>query len=82
MQWSGTELLQGSEWFTGVAQSVIVRRVTMGVRRYVGRPSTVSSCRPGAGAGVPQIGQVLPDRVEMAVGRRSHLPLVRRRFEG
>lgn len=42
MQWPGTELQQ-SEWFNGVQQSVIERRVTMSARDHVGHLSTISA---------------------------------------
>nr|CAI77983.1 unknown hypothetical protein [Streptomyces ambofaciens ATCC 23877]CAI78257.1 unknown hypothetical protein [Streptomyces ambofaciens ATCC 23877]CAJ87764.1 hypothetical protein SAMT0055 [Streptomyces ambofaciens ATCC 23877]CAJ89042.1 hypothetical protein SAMT0055 [Streptomyces ambofaciens ATCC 23877] len=73
MQWSGTEL-QGAEWFTSVAQSVIVRRVTMG-RPPLCRSSIDRLVLPFAEREqvFRQIGQVLPDRGEMAA-RRPRLP--------
>jgi SAM-dependent methyltransferase len=42
MQWPGTEL-QRSGWFADVQQSVIVRRLTMSNRGYIGHLSTVSA---------------------------------------
>ncbi|MEU6280934.1 class I SAM-dependent methyltransferase [Streptomyces sp. NPDC047028] len=42
MQWPGTEL-QRCEWFTGVRQAVVRRRLTMSPRDYVGHLSTVSA---------------------------------------
>lgn len=82
MQWPGTELRQ-SEWFTGVQQSVIERRVTMSARDYVGHLSTISAylVLPTAEREqvFSQISQVLPDRVEMAADITLHL--ARRRYE-
>lgn len=82
MQWPGTELQQ-SEWFTGVRQSVIARRVTMSARDYVGHLSTVSAYLVLPAAEREQvfsrIMQVLPDRVEMAADITVHL--ARRRQE-
>ncbi|WP_339384193.1 class I SAM-dependent methyltransferase [Streptomyces glaucescens] len=76
MQWPGTELQQ-SEWFTGVQQSVIERRVTMSARDYVGHLSTISAylVLPTAEREqvLSQIMQVLPDRVEMAADITVHL---------
>lgn len=76
MQWPGTEL-QRSEWFTGVQQSVIERRLTMSARDYVGHLSTVSAYLV-----LPtlereqvfgQIMQVLPETVEIAADLTVHL---------
>ncbi|MGW2492860.1 class I SAM-dependent methyltransferase [Streptomyces sp. NPDC001606] len=82
MQWPGTELQQ-SEWFTGVQQSVIERRVTMSARDYVGHLSTISAYLVLPTAEREQvfseIMQVLPDRVEMAADITVHL--ARRRHE-
>lgn len=82
MQWPGTEL-QRSEWFTGVQQSVIERRVTMGARDYVGHLSTVSAYRAPPAAereqALSQVMRVLPDRVEMAADITVHL--ARRPYE-
>lgn len=82
MQWPGTEL-QRSEWFTGVQQSVIERRVTMGARDYVGHLSTVSAYRALPAAereqALSQVMRVLPDRVEMAADITVHL--ARRPYE-
>ncbi|MEU6404195.1 class I SAM-dependent methyltransferase [Streptomyces sp. NPDC046985] len=82
MQWPGTEL-QRSEWFTGVQQSVIERRVTMSARDCVGHLSTVSAylVLPTAEREQvrSQVMQVLPDRVEMAADITVHL--ARRRSE-
>ncbi len=76
MQWPGTELQQ-SEWFTGVQQSVIERRVTMSARDYVGHLSTISAylVLPTAAREqvFSQIMQVLPDTVEMAADITVHL---------
>jgi len=82
MQWPGTEL-QRSEWFTGVQQSVIERRLTMSARDYVGQLSTISAYLV-----LPtleqeqvfsQIMQVLPETVEIAADITVHL--VGRRYE-
>ncbi|WCN07377.1 class I SAM-dependent methyltransferase [Streptomyces sp. M92] len=82
MQWPGTEL-QRSDWFTGVQQSVIERRVTMSARDYVGHLSTISAylVLPIAERehALSQIEQVLPDRVEMVADITVHL--ARRRHE-
>jgi SAM-dependent methyltransferase len=82
LQWPGTELQQ-SEWFTGVQQSVIERRVTMSARDYVAQLSTISAylVLPTAEREqvFSQITQVLPDRVEMAADITVHL--ARRRHE-
>lgn len=82
MQWPGTEL-QRSEWFTGVQQSVIERRLTMSARDYVGHLSTISaylvlptSAREQV---FGQIMQVLPETVEIAADITVHL--ARRRYE-
>lgn len=76
MQWPGTEL-QRSEWFTGVRQSVIERRLTMSARDYVGHLSTVSaylvlpiSEREQV---FSQIMRVLPERVELVADITVHL---------
>ncbi|MGW6061916.1 class I SAM-dependent methyltransferase [Streptomyces sp. NPDC055189] len=82
MQWPGTELQQ-SEKFTGVRQLMIERRVTMSAHDYMGHLSTISAYRvlPAAEREqvFSQIGQVLPDRVEMAADITVHL--ARRRHE-
>ncbi|MGY3677567.1 class I SAM-dependent methyltransferase [Streptomyces sp. TE33382] len=82
MQWPGTEL-QRSEWFTGVRQSVIERRVTMSALDYVGHLSTVSAYLVLPAAEREQvfsrIMQVLPDRVGMTADITVHL--ARRRYE-
>jgi hypothetical protein len=76
MQWPGTEL-QRSEWFIGVQQAVIERRVTMSARDYVGHLSTVSAYRVLPTAEREQVfGQimrVLPDRVELTADITVHL---------
>ncbi|MGW6269193.1 class I SAM-dependent methyltransferase [Streptomyces sp. NPDC055060] len=83
MQWPGTEL-QRSEWFTGVQQSVIERRVTMSARDYLGHISTISAYRvlPTAQRerAFSGIMQVLPDSVELSADLTVHL--ARRRREG
>lgn len=76
MQWPGTEL-QRSEWFTGVQQHVVERRLTMSAREYVGHLSTVSAYLV-----LPvveqeqvfsQIMQVLPETVEIAADITVHV---------
>ncbi|MFF7859328.1 hypothetical protein [Streptomyces sp. NPDC007904] len=76
LQWPGTEL-QRSEWFTGVQQSVIERRVTVSARNYVGHLSTISAylVLPALEREqvFSQIMQVVPDRVEMVADITVHL---------
>jgi SAM-dependent methyltransferase len=76
MQWPGTELKR-SEWFTGVQQAVIERRLTMSAQDYVGHLSTISaylvlptSQREQV---LSRIMQVLPERVEVAADITVHL---------
>ncbi|KRV48606.1 methyltransferase [Wenjunlia vitaminophila] len=82
MQWPGTEL-QRAQWFTGVQQSVIERRLTMSARDYVGYLSTVSAYlvlpAPEREQVLRQIMRVLPDRIEVAADITVHL--ARRRHE-
>jgi hypothetical protein len=82
MQWPGTEL-QRSEWFTGVQQSVIERRLTMSAPDYVGQLSTISAylVLPALEQEqvLSQIMQVLPETVEIAAD--ITVPLARRRYE-
>lgn len=82
MQWPGTEL-QRSEWFTGVQQSVIERRLTMGADDYVGHLSTVSAylVLPASEQEqvFSQIVRVLPETVEIDADITVHL--ARRREE-
>ncbi|MEU8625030.1 class I SAM-dependent methyltransferase [Streptomyces sp. NPDC048669] len=82
MQWPGTEL-QRSEWFTGVQQSVIERRLTMSARDYVGHLSTISAYLvlppPAQEQVFSQIAQVLPETVEISADVIVHL--ARRRYE-
>jgi SAM-dependent methyltransferase len=82
MQWPGTEL-QRCEWFTGVQQSMIHRRLTMSARDYVGHLSTISAYLVLPTADREQlfsrIIRVLPDRVQMAADITVHL--ARRRYE-
>ncbi|MDX6330233.1 MAG: hypothetical protein QOI83_2616 [Streptomycetaceae bacterium] len=82
MQWPGTEL-QRSEWFTGVQQSVIERRLTMSAPDYVGQLSTISAylVLPALEQEqvFSQIMQVLPETVEIAADITVHL--ARRRYE-
>ncbi|GHI02083.1 methyltransferase [Streptomyces cellostaticus] len=76
LQWPGTEL-QRSEWFTGVQQSVVERRLTMSARDYVGQLSTVSAylVLPSLEREqvFGQIMQVLPETVEIAADITVHL---------
>jgi SAM-dependent methyltransferase len=76
MQWPGTELRR-SEWFTGVQQSVIERRLTMSARDYISHLSTISAYLELSAAEQEQvysrIMQVLPDRVEIAADITVHL---------
>ncbi|MFF2012321.1 class I SAM-dependent methyltransferase [Streptomyces sp. NPDC058195] len=82
MQWPGSEL-QRSPWFTGVRQIVVERRLTMSPRDYVGHLSTISAYLTLAPPQREQvfrlIGQVLPEKVEMAADITVHL--ARRRHE-
>lgn len=82
MQWPGTEL-QRSEWFTGVQQSVVERRLTMSARDYIGYLSTVSAylVLPALAREqvLRQIMQVLPETVEIFADITVHL--ARRRCE-
>lgn len=82
MQWPGTEL-QRSEWFTGVQQCGLERRLTMGAHDYVGHLSTVSAylVLPALEREqvFSQIMQVLPETVEIAADITVHL--ARRRYE-
>ncbi|MFF1449778.1 class I SAM-dependent methyltransferase [Streptomyces sp. NPDC058274] len=82
MQWPGTEL-QGSEWFTGVQQSVIERHLTMSARDYVGQLSTISAylVLPASEREqvFSQIMRVLPETVEIDADITVHL--ARRRSE-
>ncbi|MFJ2703613.1 class I SAM-dependent methyltransferase [Streptomyces sp. NPDC087428] len=82
MQWPGTEL-QRSEWFTGVQQSVIERRLTMSARDYVGHLSTISAYLvlppPARKQVFGKIMQVLPRTVEISADVIVHL--ARRRYE-
>ncbi|MDX3432882.1 SAM-dependent methyltransferase [Streptomyces sp. ME01-18a] len=83
MQWPGTELRR-SEWFTGVQQSVIERRLTMSASDYVGHLSTVSAyLMLPAGEREQVFGRilrVLPETVEIDadltvhLARRRHTP--------
>jgi SAM-dependent methyltransferase len=76
MQWPGTEL-QRSEWFAGVQQSVIKRRLTMTAREYVGHLSTVSAYLelpgPKQERVYSRIMQVLPETVELTADITVHL---------
>jgi len=76
MQWPGTEL-QRSEWFAGVQQSVIERRLTMSARDYVGHLSTISAYLALPASEQEQvytrIMQVLPDSIEIAADIIVHL---------
>ncbi|MFD5079986.1 class I SAM-dependent methyltransferase [Streptomyces sp. NPDC058371] len=82
MQWPGTEL-QRSEWFTGVQQSVIERRLTMSARDYVGQLSTISAylVLPTSEQEqvFDQIMRVLPTTVEVEADLTVHL--AHRRYE-
>ncbi len=82
MQWPGTEL-QRSEWFTGVQQHVIERRLTMSARDYIGQLSTISAylvLPAGEQEQVfRQITQVLPETVEIIADITVHL--ARRHYE-
>jgi hypothetical protein len=66
-----------SEWFTGIQQSVIERRVTVSARNYVGHLSTISAylVLPALEREqvFSQIMQVVPDRVEMVADITVHL---------
>ncbi|MFD5036276.1 class I SAM-dependent methyltransferase [Streptomyces sp. NPDC058377] len=76
MQWPGTELRR-SEWFTGVQQSVIERRLTMSASDYVGHLSTVSAyLMLPAGEREQVFGRilrVLPETVEIDADLTVHL---------
>lgn len=76
MQWPGTEL-QRSEWFTGVQQSVIERRLTMSAADYVGQLSTISAYlvlpSPEREQVFSRITGVLPETVEIAADITVHL---------
>ncbi|KAB1929270.1 class I SAM-dependent methyltransferase [Micromonospora noduli] len=76
MQWPGTEL-QRSEWFTDVQQTVIERRLTMSARDYVGHLSTISAYLELPTSEqeqvFAQIGQVLPETVELSADVIVHL---------
>ncbi|MEV8566911.1 class I SAM-dependent methyltransferase [Streptomyces sp. NPDC051322] len=82
MQWPGTEL-QRSEWFSGVQQDTIERRLTMSARDYVGQLSTISAYLVMPTREREQvfgrIMQVLPETVEVAADITVHL--ARRRHE-
>lgn len=82
MQWPGTEL-QRSEWFTGVQQSVVERRLTMSADNYVGHLSTISAylVLPALEQEqvLSQIMQLLPETVEIVADITVHL--ARRRYE-
>ncbi|MFB7222147.1 class I SAM-dependent methyltransferase [Streptomyces sp. NPDC056227] len=82
MQWPGTEL-QRSEWFTGVQQSVVERRLTMSARDYVGHLSTISAYLVLPALEQEQvlslIMQLLPETVEIIADITVHL--ARRRYE-
>jgi SAM-dependent methyltransferase len=81
MQWPGTEL-QRSEWFADVQQSVIVRRLTMSNRDYIGHLSTISAYLDLPASQqeqvYSQILQVLPETVEIAADITVHLARRRR----
>ncbi|WP_326763752.1 class I SAM-dependent methyltransferase [Streptomyces sp. NBC_01591] len=76
MQWPGTEL-QRSEWFTGVQQDVVERRLTISATEYVGQLSTISAylVLPTSEREqvFGQIMQVLPETVEIAADITVHL---------
>ncbi|MFB6816052.1 class I SAM-dependent methyltransferase [Streptomyces sp. NPDC056347] len=76
MQWPGTEL-QRSGWFTDVRQVTVAQRLTMSPRDCVGYLSTVSAYltlpAPVREEVFSRIGQVLPERVEMAADVTVHL---------
>ena len=76
MQWPGTEL-QRSEWFTGVQQSVIKRRLAISAQDYVGLLSTISAYLVLPTLEQEQvfsrIMQVLPEGVEMSADVTIHL---------
>ncbi|MGW1091260.1 class I SAM-dependent methyltransferase [Streptomyces sp. NPDC002596] len=82
MQWPGTEL-QRSEWFTGVQQSVVERRLTMSARDYVGHLSTISAYLVLPALEQEQvlsrIMQLLPETVKIVADITVHL--ARRRYE-
>ncbi|MCM2416192.1 class I SAM-dependent methyltransferase [Streptomyces sp. RKAG290] len=82
MQWPGTEL-QRSEWFTGVQQRQIERRLAMSARDYVGQLSTISAylVLPATEReqALRQIMKVLPETVEIVADLTVHL--ARRRYE-
>ncbi|MDQ2814871.1 MAG: class I SAM-dependent methyltransferase [Actinomycetota bacterium] len=81
MQWPGTEL-QASEFFTGVQQLVIERRLTMSARDYVGHLSTISAYlelpSPEQEQVYSLIMRVLPETVEIAADVLVHLARRRR----
>jgi len=76
MQWPGTELLR-SEWFAGVQQSVIERRLTMSAHDYVGHLSTISAYLELPASEQEQvysrIMHVLPETIEIAADITVHL---------
>ncbi len=82
MQWPGTEL-QRSEWFDGVQQSVIERRLTMSADDFVGYLSTVSAYivlpQQQQARVFSRILRVLPGTVEISADIIVHL--ARRRYE-
>ncbi|MFE7709288.1 class I SAM-dependent methyltransferase [Streptomyces sp. NPDC057486] len=82
MQWPGTEL-QRSEWFTGVQQSVVERRLTMSARDYVGHLSTISAYLVLPALEQEQvlgrIIQLLPETVEIVADITVHI--ARRRYD-
>jgi SAM-dependent methyltransferase len=76
MQWPGTEL-QRSDWFADVRQAVVVRRLTMSARDYVGHLSTVSAYlqleTPQQEQVLGQIMRVLPKQVNVTADITVHL---------
>jgi SAM-dependent methyltransferase len=76
MQWPGTEL-QRSEWFADVRQLVVMRRLMMSARDYVGHLSTISAYLELPASEQEQvygrIMRVLPETVEMAADITVHL---------
>ncbi|MFC7221013.1 class I SAM-dependent methyltransferase [Streptomyces polyrhachis] len=82
MQWPGAEL-QRAEWFTDVQQRVLARHLTMTPHDYLGHLSTVSAylVLPPADRdrALRQIGQALPETVELTADITVHL--ARRRLD-
>ncbi|GAA2747891.1 class I SAM-dependent methyltransferase [Terrabacter aerolatus] len=76
LQWPGTEL-DGSEWFTDVEQSVVGRRMSLGVHDFVGYLSTVSAYLELPARDREQVfdrvTRALPETVEICADVTIHL---------